>query len=320
MAKQRHMPILPERRSIIRRGTIIRPMSQLGIYWSTSAALDHAAYVVRDDLIFTACHFDQDQNESEFYTEHDEPMPEEVRLYASLALAVGVERGFMVQYPDMFSIRVDDQPCLADETTVKELDLLLRKALSANSPRAMGDPPLPPSSYTHFHWPLPVASQRTIYENVDPTDALLIRGLATLLKSSMLHMHRAFAEEANYPLWISLDASLSIIFEILRADGNLNPNAFDAQTYVHDVFGEPQSGLKYFEEFYQDRITTMHPQNRFGTFAFAPLGHDEFYWLHSGLREVYRYIILGEVVDPQVNFGTENSWANLRAKRQGGEV
>ena len=301
----------------IRRGTIVRPMSPFGSYWSSSSLMADAAYIVRDDLVFTACHFDQNAREDDYYTEHDEPTPEETRLLASLALSIGADRGFMAQYPDVSSIRLDHQRALNDPAVIDEAEAELRRAIAMASQRSLTCPPLPPCSYGHFHWPLPLSVQRSIYESIDVQDHLLIRGLATWLKSSMLFSHPLFGEEANYPLWISLDASLAIVFEVLRATGISNPTALEAQNFVHDAFGEKRSGLKYFEKFYEDRIMTMHPQNRFGTFAFAPIGHDDFYWLHNGLREVYRYILLDAVVDPQVEYDTEEFWADIRRRDSG---
>jgi hypothetical protein len=299
----------------IRRGIIVRPMSPFGTYWSQAAVLSSAAYIVREDLIFSACHFDQDAHEDDYYTEHDEPTPEETRLLASLALSIGPDRGFMAQYPDFASLRLDDHRQLDHPNVIIDIEQQLREALAAsNKSRPRTSAPLPPASYDHFHWPLPQAVFHEIYANIDAMDHLLIRGLATWLKSSMLYSHSSFGEEANYPLWISLDASLAIIFEALRAAGNPNPTALDAGNFIHDAFGEQRTGLKYFEEFYEDRIMTMHPQNRFGTFAFAPIGHDDFYWLHNGLRDVYRYIILGKVVDPQAEFDTDEFWADFRSR------
>lgn len=306
--------IYPLMRPMVRRGTIVRPMSSFGTYWSSSSMMADAAYIVREDLIFTACHFDQDAHEDNYYTEHDEPTPEETRLLASLALPIGADRGFMAQYPDVTSIRLDHRRALDDPAVIAEVEAELRQALAMATERPRTCPPLPPCTYGHFHWPLPLSVHRNIYENIDDQDHLLIRGLATWLKSSMLYSHSAFGEEANYPLWISLDASLAIVFEALQATGVANPSALDAQNFVHDAFGEKRSGLKYFEEFYEDRIMTMHPRNRFGTFAFAPIGHDDFYWLHNGLREVYRYVVLGAVIDPQAEYDTEEFWTQQRAR------
>lgn len=297
----------------VRRGTVVRPMSPVGTYWEATVLAEEASIVVRDDLIFTACHFDKDALEGEYYTEHDDLTPEEIRLLGSLLLLVGPERGFMAQYPDSLSIRLEDQPCLDDPAVLERLEAELRASIRSPEYRPPTCPPLPPSSYGHFHWPIESAIQKSLFEAIDISDALLVRGISTLLKAGMLHCHLAFQEEANYALWISLDASHSIILEHLEATGISNPSSVDAQNFIHDAFGEKRSGLKYFQEFYEDRIITMHPKNRFGIFGVAPLGHDDFYWLHNGLRDVYRYILLGEVVDPQAAFDTPEFWENMRA-------
>lgn len=290
---------LPLGAPAVRRGTIVRPMSPFGTYWSSSSMMPIAAYVVREDLIFTACHYDQDVQEPKYYTEHDDLKPEETRLLGSLALPIGADWGFMAQYPDVLSICIGDQRPLDDPSVVAEIEAELREALAAQAPRPPTYPSLPPCGYAHFHLPLPLEAQRNIYEKLDAQNHLLIRGVATWLKASMLRCHPSFGEEANYPLWIALDASLGIISDALKATGISNPSALDAQNFIHDAFGEQRSGLRFFEQFYDDRIMTMHPKSRFGTFGFAPLGHDDFYWLHNALREVYRYIVLGEVIDPQ---------------------
>lgn len=301
----------------LKTGTIVRPMSSAGTYWREGYSHPQAAYVVTQDLIFSVCHFDWSGRDIEYYTEHDDITPEEVRLFASLGLPIGWDRGFMLLYPHYLSFIFPEQPPLDDPITISRIEAALRDAIAANG-RAVGlDPPLPPNQYNHFHWPLPEAVHRNLYCRIDDHDDVLIRGLATWLKASMLVGHRSFAEEANYPLWISLDASFSLICEILREQGNGNPSAIDAQNFIHDAFDEPQSGNRYFEEFYEDRIMSMHPQNRFGTFGFAPIKHCDFYYLHNGLREVYRLILLGENVDPQASFDTEDFWAQFKLTHPG---
>lgn len=290
-----------------RRGTIVRAMSPIGIYWSQSALHEEAAYVVRKDLIFTACHFDKDAHEGDFYSEYDEPTPEEIRLLASLALSIGFDRGSVVLYPSATRILLDERRRLDDPEVIAEIEQLLRDAISFDVEQATGAAliPMPPATYHQFHWSLPISVHKDILCNISACDHLMIRGLSTFIKASMLNMHRTFGEEAHYPLWISLDASFAIIQEVLRATGIPNPSAADCQSYVHKAFGEDESGLKYFEEFYEDRIMTMHPQNRFGTFPFAPIMNCGFYTLHVALREVYRFVLLGEVIDPQQTSDTK---------------
>lgn len=280
-------------------------MSPVGTYWRSSFTTDIASFVVRDDLIFTACHFDKDAHEGDFYTEYDDLMPEELRLFGALLVSTGLDRGFMAQYPDPCSLRLEEKRSLGDENVLADLEARLRLALSKEGKQPPSSTPLPPCSYSYFHLPNPAVVQHEIFAAIDPFDALLIRGLGTLLKAGMLHMHLAFQEEAHYALWVSLDASHSIILDRLRAGGMSNPNSVDAQDFIHDAFAEERSGLKYFEEFYEDRILTMHPKNRFGIFGSAPLGHDDFYWLHNGLRDVYRFLILNKVIDPQGEYDTD---------------
>ncbi|MEG3083551.1 hypothetical protein U1707_07855 [Sphingomonas sp. PB2P12] len=296
--------VLPRINAQVRRGTIVRAMSPVGVYWSQSALHEDASYVVRNDLIFIACHFDQDSHEGDYYSEYDEPTPEEIRLLASLALPIGIGRGSLVLYPSATRIRLDERRRLDDPEVIAQVEKLLRCAIALDVERATGEAPIPmpPAEYRHFHWPLPVSMHEDILRNIDSTDHLMTRGLSTWMKGSMINMHRTFGEEAHYPLWISLDASFAIVQGIIRATGIANPSAADCQRFVHEAFGEEDSGLKYFEEFYEDRIMTMHPENRFGTFAFAPIMHSDFYALHRALREVYRYVLIGEVVDPQEAF------------------
>lgn len=140
--------------------------------------------------------------------------------------------------------------------------------------------------------------QRRLFDAIDLGDHLLLRGLATWLKSGMLWMHRSFPEEANYALYISLEASFAVVRERLRQLGNPNPSAEDAGRYVSDIFRGDGTEGRYFGEFYEDRIRTLHPSSRYGTFVYAPLGRDDFYWLFRDLREMWRFLILKDVVSP----------------------
>ena len=95
----------------------------------------------------------------------------------------------------------------------------------------------------------------------------------------MLAMHSQFVEEANYGLYIALDVLFSLIRQELRKRGIPNPTSYDAQALVHELFGEEQSGMRFFEDFYDDRVMTMHPDNRYGEFRHAPLSNCDFHTL-----------------------------------------
>ncbi len=268
-----------------------------------STLSESASYVVRPDLIFIACHFDEMSFDGEFYSEHDEIKPEEVRLLASHALAVGAEHGSVTLYPHHTSLRIQHKPDLTDPRTLTEIELSLREWMLTLRAESI-DPPLPPNEYTCRPDGIPLVIQDRIFQAIKLSDHLLLRGLSTFLKAAMLSRHRHFSEEAHYCLYISLDASKSLIDHILQSRGLSNPSAHDAGAHIHEVFGEEQSGMRYFEEFYDDRIRTMHPKSRFGTFVFAPTSHSDFFMLRNSLRDVYRYLILGEVLNPQESANT----------------
>jgi hypothetical protein len=260
-----------------------------------------AAYSYSPELTICACHFDEIEYEGGFYTDFDDLCLEEVRLLASLALTVGMEDGLRIIYPDPSSIRVPEFLDLQSAGGLAEARALIQQYLANPPQRPMSDPPLPKGrngSSSDGASILHSQLQQRIFNSIAVEDALLLRGLATWLKAGMLWMHRSFAEEANYALYVSLDASFAKVRNLLRAEGNPSPSAYDAQRYIHDAFDEPDSGYKYFEEFYDDRIRTMHPESRLGTFAYAPLGRDDFYWLFRGLREVWRLLAIGEVLAP----------------------
>lgn len=280
------------------RGTVVRLMSPLGLYWSDSSLFENAAYVVREDLIFTACHYDRTAYEGDFYSEYDNLKPEEVRLSASLALPMAYHAGMVVQYPSSVALYLADRPRLDDINVIATIEGMLRSALSKVAPSQLCQSIRADVGYHHALLHLPVPVHRRLFIGIDPLDHLLIRGLGTWIKSAMLNSHSLFSEEAHYPLWISLDASFSIIQGTLRTRGIPMPTAVDAGDFMSDAFGEPRNGKGYFAEYYEDRIKATHPQSRFGTFPFAPVSHSDFYMLYKSLRDVYRVIVLGEVVDP----------------------
>jgi len=286
---------LSQMRSRLPKGTILRAMAPIGSYWRESIYTETAAYIVRDDLIFTATHFNI--READYYSEFEEPLPEEIQLLASLALAVGFDRGMLTQYPSFNSVRVAEQQDLRDNAECSRLEEVLRAALLTDEavPNCPSDPP---ASYRYFHWPNPVAVQKEIHKSIDPADDLLIRGLGTWLKAAMLNLHPMFCEEANYPLWISLDASLNMVLHRLAEKGFAQPSTTDAQNFIHEAFGEEQSGLRYFEDYYVDRIRTVHPKNRYGITKLVHCHIDTEFSRNSSQNSSVSYPSWGSITSP----------------------
>jgi hypothetical protein len=125
-----------------------------------------------------------------------------------------------------------------------------------------------------------------------------MRGLQALIKSDMLAGHHEFQQEATIATF-ALDASFEMVLRHLRAIGENNPSAQDAGDWLYTVFEEPlgvygAEGLKYFEQFYSQRVQTVHPGSRLGDVPFAPIMVDDHIHLRGSLPGIFAYLTLGE--------------------------
>ena len=136
---------------------------------------------------------------------------------------------------------------------------------------------------------------KNIYNNIDLNDSLMIRGLYTLIKAGMLKSHHQFFEEAIYSLFITMEVSYRLVLRELKNLGNKNPTSQDAMTYIHDAFYDIYRVEKYFEEYYEGRIKSLHPESRFGIHPHAPLAVDDCFHLFDDMIEVYAFLICGYV-------------------------
>ena len=135
----------------------------------------------------------------------------------------------------------------------------------------------------------------SLFRSIDVEDHLLTRGLGSLVKAAMLTRHSEFLEHANIALWIALDASLRLLLRKMREAGFVNPTAKDAGALLDDAFDSRHASDGYFSDFYEDRIKTIHPESRYGTYPAAPLSYDDYYMLDESLRSVYEFLITGRV-------------------------
>jgi hypothetical protein len=136
---------------------------------------------------------------------------------------------------------------------------------------------------------------KDIYNSIDINDSLVIRGIYTLIKAGMLKSHYQFLEEAIYSLFITMEVSYRLVLRELKSRGIENPTSQDAMTYIHDAFYDIHRVDKYFEEYYEGRIMSLHPESRFGVHPHAPLAVDDCYELFNDMIEVYAFLICGYV-------------------------
>ncbi len=295
-----------------RSGLSVRILMPRGIYPHTTIAVPGGVYIANGDLVFSivdATPWDSWGQDSP-YTEMDWLMPEEIRFLSSIFLCQTFDSPPLRMYPqrnpcfladDRFDIASD-----ADLTTIKEALLNGEDQYPMFKNTSVWKKVCKHISTFRrsFEYDLTnlddfeLDRQKAIFAGIDIQDHVLLRGLATLMKSAMLTAYSEFYEEATMVLFVSLDASLSLVLKRLRARGPAEPTVKDAADWVYNTFDKPLGHSKqdevYFAEFYEKRVMTLHPESRYGTNAFAPLFHDDQIYLFNWLVALYAYLITGD--------------------------
>jgi len=188
----------------IESGTVVRAYSPAGLYWKQGLICSTALYVNQDDLIFSACHFDKQPHEGDYHSEFDEPVVEELRLAAALVLPIGYTCGVLPIYPLIDSLGFAEYIDLLNTDTIPRLRALLRTKLHFSQERPWQDGPPPPTlggvPYKFRDETAPSNLQRRIYDAIDASDHVLMRGIGAFVRAGMLTEHRCLFEAAHYGL------------------------------------------------------------------------------------------------------------------------
>ena len=294
---------------------IVRVLSPLGTYPSKSIIMPESAFIADKDICFSISNFEMFNVEDEdYYSEMVWAKLEEIRLFASVLLSSNRDEGYTRVYPFPFSegISVSGNIDFNNTDLLKNIKELFIKKIDAPDVQIPGYPQpqrnlyrnlkgisLPPSNggpnYDFRENVLDFELLSKVYVSINKNDHLVIRGLSTLIKSVMLNTHHQFFEESITTLYIALEASYRLVLRALKHQGIKNPSSSDAMKYIHDAFNDIYRTEKYFEEYYEDRIRTVHPESRFRIFPHAPLMVDDFYDLKDDLVEVYLFLLTGYV-------------------------
>lgn len=251
--------------------------------------------------------------EKELYSELQWLTVAEIRTYGALMLGVDRERGYSAFYPHPIRLSLECQPGDDAIAWAKEFikPLLIEKlredgfhdpnsAVEAkNIYQSLKDISLPPvaggPAYDLRKQVVDYELAEELFEAIDPEDVIVIRGVATYIKAAMLHFHHQFFEEALNTLYISLEASFRIVLGILEAAGNPAPTSKDAATFIRDALHDHRQIERYFEEDYERRIISFHPESRLGNYPYPPMSAEDYYDLFVELQEVYQYLLTGHV-------------------------
>jgi hypothetical protein len=291
---------------------IIRVMSPLGVYPSESVINSDFVFISSEDICFSVVPYSNDKIDIEhYYSEVEWATLNEIRLFTSLLLSVDRDEGYSCIYPFNTSLFIKVSGNLVIEEHIDYLSQRIVEIISGpskmidgylspvtNPYRSSKGISLPPicggPSYDLRKDGYQYGLQKEIFDNFDSTDFLMVRGVSTLLRSGMLKAHFHFLEESINTTFISLEASFRLVLRKLQFNGVTNPSSKDAAEYIASVFYS-KAANRYFEEYYESRIMSFHPESRFGVFPHAPLMVDDCYDLFNDLIEVYCYLICGHI-------------------------
>ena len=281
-------------------GVLVRLLSPLGDYPLGTINHREAVMVIRPDVSAMITTFKKIEEPEDYYSEIDYLSPFEVRSLASVLLSLRGDLNYLGLYPAPYAmerryIGID----LSDAATVNKL----MDEFAAFLQRVPMDgakvhrPPLVggfPYSYDDGSR-LEHERQPKIFNCIAVSDHLLIRGLGALIRAVMLEHFTEFFENSAMSLYVAMEASMEIVKETLRAEGNENPTAKDAGRFLDRIFGCDLKAEGYFKDYYEDRIKIIHPASQFGVFPGAALGVDDVYFLRRALIHLYDFLVTGNV-------------------------
>lgn len=262
-----------------------------------------ALYYPSKDIVFIATKPSLIHEDDGVYTEVAIWEPDEIRLLGTLTLSVPENGGWVAYFPWDFSFSsiptIPKIPVTVDLASDKAISACLRYArcLLENSSEKSR------SSYVlRSQQSLPRSDTKTenaLFENIDPSNSLLIRGLYHLIKCPLLISaypdYPMFMEEAFINLQISTEAAIQIIREKLRLEGNPRPSKEEVFEYINSHFTQNVSWVEYLEEQYEKWIETKHPVSNYGTGWAPSLFSEDITETYDMLISIFRHIVLGEV-------------------------
>jgi hypothetical protein len=277
----------------------IRLLAPLGVYPRTGFTTNGACLELGDDLAFTAVEIASPGSHGltcEHYSELEFLSPEETRFFGAAALSLHPDHGVFMFYPLPFHTDLSSR--LPKRGNLHALAHGLLESIDPESFEASGAT-LPPAkngpSYRRHDRDIDREVFDAIVSGAHLTDYLTIRGLGALVNADTLWSRRESQIAAVMMLHVAMEASFQLTLRQLRERGIANPSALDAGRFIEGVFGNPGLDIRYFADYYEDRIKAAHPMSRFGTFPFPPLAVDDFCDLRSSLVEVFVFLITGRV-------------------------
>jgi len=235
-----------------------------------------ALYYPSKDIVFIATKISSGIDD-DVYTEVATWNPDEIRLLGTLTLSIPENGGWVAYYPWSFSfIAIPTLPYIPVTTDLSSDNAI---SLCLEYVRGLLDKKLEPTKNSYIlrsQQSLPRSEaqiENRLFENIDPTNSLLIRGLYHLIKCPSLIAvfpnESMFMEEAFMDLQISTEAAFKIIRERLCDGGNPHPSKKDIHEYINSNFTRHGEWVEYLEEQHEKWIETKQPVSEYAS-GWAP--------------------------------------------------
>lgn len=196
---------------------------QAGLHRAGPFLHAEATYLASTDFVATVVKQDW-RNQRGNVSEMVWLYPEEVRLLATLALAIPEGRGSLRFAPlDRGAL---DWPLSRPLSSDDFIGVATAEAQALAVQHGSASIELGAWETASEEW------QLRVFEAIDLSDELLIRGLHCLLKANRLAGDREFSAEGYMNVSISREAALELIRRRLQAKGHSSPSFRDAHDYV----------------------------------------------------------------------------------------
>jgi hypothetical protein len=266
----------------------IRLLSSIGLYPRGKIHGQRGTYHLDEQLSFIAVRT-HEKRAVKYHSDLTLLGFEEIRFLSAILLSIRPDHGVLRIYPGL--ARIIDEPENAERLYEQAKTFASEMATDRFSPAIpmFGGAPYEISGQT-------INDERfkKLVTKISIRDHLMLRGLSAILKADMLKAHREFEEEAQSILYIAMEAAYQLTSRLLRERGNSNPSSLDAGEFLFLAFPNEVPGMRFFEEYYEDRIKTFHPENRFGAFAFPPMTASDAYGLRAALIAMFQFLITKE--------------------------
>ena len=249
-----------------------------------------ALYYPSEEVVFLVTKRQPSNYGDDVYTEVAIWSPDEIRLLGTLTLSVPEGGGIPVFAPWYGSV-LRDIPFSSDLSSDSIIESCRGAAIALQVEHEQSNRNTYILRTLHRSDP---SVEKDLFENIDPRDGILMRGLYTLIKSQLLMHAYDFMEEAFMNLQVSREAALQIIREHLHFLGNPNPSYRDAHNYIRSNFQMGEPLVEYLELQHEKWIETKHPMSVYGA-EWAPFVEaEDIYETYGCLISIYRHIVLDE--------------------------